>query len=147
MGEWTAMRIVLIVMADIMALAAAFMAVTEYRALLRRKSFTVPFTDKLIQCGAIAPKNRERLLREDAVAHGVGLALAVAVWLMLAAFFSGVSGLIAFPVGVVALLLAVRPEMGETDETRGQFYRAHRKDIDEAKYRAYLKERGSREQA
>lgn len=120
------MRVALIIMADILALVAALLAVNEYHALKRRESFTVPFTDKLIAWGALAADKRERILREEQIVHLVGIALSVAVWLMLSAFFAGVSGFIAFPVGVAALLALLRPELGETDETRGQYYRSHK---------------------
>ena len=49
------MRVVLIIMADFMALVAALLAVNEYHALRRRASFTIPFTDTLIARGAIPP--------------------------------------------------------------------------------------------
>ena len=70
--------------------------------------------------------------------HCVGIALAVAVWLMLSAFIAGVSGFIVFPAAVAALLLLIRPELGESDETRGQYYLSHKNDIDPLKYRDYL---------
>lgn len=130
------MRIALIVMADVLILVVALIAVMEYYALRRYHSFTVPFTDALIACGAMDAAARARVLREDRIAHIVGIALPVAIWLMLTAFFAGVSGLIAFPVGVVALLMALRPGDGDSPENREQFFRAHRRDIDEAKFRA-----------
>ena len=140
------MRIVLIIMADIMALVVALLAVNEYHALRRRDTFTIPFTDKLIAFGAIAAERRESLLREDLIVHWVGIALSVAVWLMLTFFIAGVTGAIAFPAGVVALLALLKPETGETDETRGQYYRSHRNDIDARKYHAYLESVGGRMQ-
>jgi hypothetical protein len=57
---------------------------------------------------------------------------------MLCKFFAGVSGLILFPVGVAALFLLLRPGMGEDEENREQYYRAHRKYIDDIKYHEYL---------
>lgn len=137
------MRIVLAIMADVLALVAALMAVNEYYALRRRDSFTIPFTDKLIARGVIDPAKRDALLREDAVVHAVGIALAAAVWLMLSAFFAGVSGYVIFPLGVAALLMLWKPELGECEETRGQYYRAHRKDIDDRKYHEYLQSTGA----
>lgn len=137
------MRIALIVMADVLALVVALLAVNEYHGLKRRKSFTVPFTDRLIACGAIDPSRREHILRRDLVIHGVGIALCVGVWIMLTVFFAGISGAVAFPVGVVALLAALKPEMGETDETRRQYYSAHREDIDDIKYHKYLEAAGA----
>lgn len=138
------MRIVLTIMADIMALVVALLAVNEYHALRRRDSFTIPFTDRLIACGAIAAQRREGLLREDRIVHWVGIALSVAVWLMLAFFIAGVTCFIAFPAGVALLLALLKPELGETDETRGQYYRAHRNDIDARKYHDYLESVGGR---
>ena len=138
------MRVVLVIMADMMALVAALLAVNEYHAFRRRDSFTVPFTDKLIACGAIDPQRREPILREDMIVHLVGIGLSVAVWLMLSAFIAGVSGFIVFPAGVAALLFLIRPELGETDETRGQYYRAHKGDIDPRKYHDYLESVGGR---
>ena len=132
------MRIALVVMADIMALVLALLAVTEYHALKRFSTFTTPFTDRLIACGAIRPENRERVLREDRLIHTVGILLPVAVWLMLCKFFAGVSGLIIFPVGVAALLALLRPGMEEDGENREQYYRLHRKYIDDIKYHEYL---------
>ena len=132
------MRIVLIVMADLMVALMALLAVTEYHALKRRTTFTEPFTDRLIACGAIQPENRTRILKEDRVLHVVGILLSVAVWLMLCRFFAGVSGLVLFPVGVAALLVLLRPGMGEDEENREQYYRAHRKYIDDIKYHEYL---------
>ena len=132
------MRIVLIIMADIMAMGVALLAVNEYHALKRRDSFTVPFTDKLIAWGAIEPQRRESILREDGIAHWVGIGLSVAVWLMLSRFIAGITGYLAFPVAVAAFMGLLRPEMEETDETRGQYYRAHRNDIDARKYHRYL---------
>ncbi len=132
------MRVILIIMADFMALVAALLAVNEYYALRRRQSFTIPFTDTLIARGAIPPARREPILREDLIVHCVGVGLAVAVWLMLSAFIAGVSGFIVFPAAVAALLFLIRPELGESDETRGQYYRAHKNDIDPLKYRDYL---------
>lgn len=130
------MRIALIVMADVMVLVVALLAVTEYRALRRYSSFTVPFTDRLIACGAMAASARERVLREDRTAHIVGIALCVAVWLMLTVFFAGVSAALTFPVGAALLLAALKAEDGETPENREQYYRAHKKDIDDVKYHA-----------
>jgi hypothetical protein len=132
------MRIALTVMADIMVLVLALLAVTEYHALRRYATFTVPFTDRLIACGAVKPENRERILKEDRVLHVVGILLSVAVWIMLCRFFAGRSGLILFPVGVAALLLLLRPGTAEDDENREQYYRAHRRYIDDLKYHDYL---------
>ena len=132
------MRVMLIIMADIMALVAALLAVNEYHALRRRATFTIPFTDKLIARGVIAPGRREPILREDLIVHRVGIGLSVAVWLMLSAFFAGVSGYIVFPAAAAALLFLIRPGLEESDETRGQYYRAHKNDIDPLKYRDYL---------
>ena len=132
------MRIALMVMADIMVLVLALLAVTEYHALRRYATFTVPFTDRLIACGAVKPENRERILKEDRVLHIVGILLSVAVWIMLCRFFAGRSGLILFPVGVAALLLLLRPGTAEDDENREQYYRAHRRYIDDLKYHDYL---------
>ena len=132
------MRTALVVMADILVLVVALLAVTEFHALRRFNTFTVPFTDRLIACGAIQPENRQRVLREDRVVHAVGIALPVVIWLMLSKFFAGVSGLIAFPVGVIALLALLRPGMGEDAENREQYYRVHRKHIDDIRYHEYL---------
>ena len=132
------MRIVLIVMADVMALVMALLAVTEYHALKRHATFTVPFTDRLVACGAIRAEDRERVLREDRAAHIVGIALPVVIWIMLTRFFAGISGAILFPAGVAALLVLLRPDAEENDETREQYYRAHKKDIDDIKYHDYL---------
>ena len=132
------MRIALMVMADIMVLVLALLTVTEYHALRRYATFTAPFTDRLIACGAVKPENRERVLKEDRALHVVGILLPVVIWLMLCKFFAGVTGLILFPVGVAALILLVRPGMGEDDENREQYYRAHRKYIDDIKYHEYL---------
>ena len=132
------MRIALMVMADIMVLVLALLTVTGYHALRRYATFTVPFTDRLIACGAVKPENRERILKEDRVLHIVGILLSVAVWIMLCRFFAGRSGLILFPVGVAALLLLLRPGTAEDDENREQYYRAHRRYIDDLKYHDYL---------
>ncbi|MBQ6121036.1 MAG: hypothetical protein IJI59_04755 [Clostridia bacterium] len=137
------MRIALIVMADVLVLVVAVLVVNEYQCLKRRNSFTVPFTDRLIACGAVDPARREHILKSDAVIHGVGIALCVGVWVMLTAFFAGISGALAFPVAVGALLLKLKPEMGETDETRKQYYNAHRDDINDIKYHEYLKAAGA----
>ena len=132
------MRTALTVMADIMVLVVALLAVTEFHALRRYSTFTEPFTDRLIDCGAIESENRARILKEDRVLHIVGILLSVAVWLMLCKFFAGVSGLILFPVGVAALLVLLKPGMGEDEENREQYYRAHRKYINDIKYHEYL---------
>ena len=136
------MRTVLVVMADVMVLVAALLAVNEYHALRRYAGFTVPFTDKLVACGAISADRRDGILREDRIIHIVGISLAVAVWLMLTAFFAGVSGAIAFPVGAGILLAALRPEDGETAEARSQYYGVHKTDIDDMKYHEYLRSVG-----
>ena len=132
------MRTVLIIMADVMVLAVALLAVTEYHALKRYNTFTVPFTDRLIACGAIRPEDRARVLRTDRALHLIGIALALAVWILLTVIFAGVSGAVIFPAGVLALLAILRPDLGETGENREQFYRAHKADIDDLKYHAYL---------
>jgi len=132
------MRTALTVMADIMVLVVALLAVTEFHALRRFSTFTVPFTDRLIACGAIQPENRERILKEDRVLHIVGILIPVVIWLMLCKFFAGMSGVILFPVGVAAMLALLRPGMGEDRENREQYYRAHRKYIDDIKYHEYL---------
>ena len=137
------MRIALIVMADVLVLVVALLAVTEYHALKRYSSFTVPLTDRLIACGAVKAEDRERLLREDRIVHIVGIVLSLAVWLMLTLFFAGVSGAIIFPAGVLALLAALRPSMEENAENREQYYRAHRKDIDAMKYHEYITKQSS----
>ena len=135
------MRIALTVMADIMVLAVALLAVTEFHALRRFSTFTAPFTDRLIACGAIRPENRARILKEDRILHIVGMLLPAVIWLMLCRFFAGVSGLVLFPVAVAALLVLLRPGMGEDMENREQYYRAHRKYIDDIKYHEYLAQR------
>lgn len=132
------MRIALIVMADIMVLVVAMLAVTEYRALKRFGAFTVPFTDRLIACGAIRPEDRAAILREDRVNHAIGMALCVAVWIMTSAFFAGLSGWILFPAGAVVLLMRLKPDAEEDEVNRDQYHRLHRQYIDEAKYADYL---------
>ena len=132
------MRIVLIVMADLMVLLMALLAVTEYHALKRRAAFTVPFTDRLIACGAIRPEHRAAILREDQVIHMIGLGLSIAIWIMLSAFLAGISGWILFPLGAAALLVLLRPDMEENNENREQYTRLHRKYIDDMKYHDYL---------
>ena len=134
------MRIALIIMADIMILVTALLAVHEFGSLRRYDSFVVPFTDKLIAHGAVAPDRRERILREDRISHIIGLILCAVVWLMLSRFFAGLSGYLAFPIGFAALSLALRPENGETKETRAQYYNAHKSDIDPIKYSAIFEE-------
>ena len=136
------MRTVLVIMADVLALVVALLAVNEYHGLKRFERFTVPFTDRLIAWGAIRAEDRERVLREDRVMHIIGIALCVAVWVMLSAFFAGMSGWIAFPAGVTALLVLMRPGSEENAENREQYYRAHKKDIDPMKYHAYIEAGG-----
>lgn len=132
------MRTVLIVMADVMVLLVTLLAVTEFHALKRYAAFTVPFTDRLIACGAIRPEHRERILREDRVSHMIGMGLCIAVWIMLSTFFAGLSGWALFPAGVGVLLALLRPGMEENDDNREQYHRLHRKYIDDMKYRDYL---------
>lgn len=134
------MRIVLVIIADAMALVAALLAVNEINALRRFDSFTVPFTDRMIARGVIDAGKREGILRTERIVHWVGIALAVVVWLMLTAIFAGISGAIVFPVAVAGLLAALKPDMGESEENRGRYFRAHREDIDPMKYSAYLNE-------
>ena len=134
------MRIALIIMADIMILVTAFLAVHDFSSLRRYDSFIVPFTDKLIAHGAIKPERREAVLKEDRISHIIGMALCAVVWIMLARFFAGISGYLAFPAGFAAMLLLVRPEPGETPETRAQYYNAHKSDIDPVKYSAIFEE-------
>lgn len=132
------MRIVLIVMADLMVALMALLAVTECHALKRRATFTKPFTDRLIACGAVQPEHRTAILREDRVIHMIGLGLSIAIWIMLSAFFSGISGWALFPIVAAALLVLLRPDMEENNENREQYYRLHRKYIDDMKYHDYL---------
>ena len=132
------MRTLLIVMADVMVLLVALLAVTEYHALKRRATFTEPFTDKLIACGAVKPEHRAPILREDRVIHMIGLGLSIAIWIMLSAFFAGISGWALFPIVAAALLVLLRPDMEENNENREQYYRLHRKYIDDMKYHDYL---------
>lgn len=132
------MRILLIIMADVLVAVTALLAVNEYHGIKRRDTFTVPFTDKLIACGAVAPEKRASILKADAAAHAVGIGLCAAVWIMLSAFFAGISGWIVFPVVAAGLLVALRPELGETEETRRQYYNAHKDDIDDIRYHKYL---------
>ena len=132
------MRIVLIVMADLMVALLALLAVTEYHALKRRATFTEPFTDRLIACGAVQPEHRAAILREDRVIHMIGLCLSIAIWIMLSAFFAGISGWALFPIVAAALLVLLRPDMEENNENREQYYRLHRKYIDDMKYHDYL---------
>ena len=132
------MRTLLIVMADVMVLLVALLAVTEYHALKRRATFTEPFTDRLIACGAVQPEHRAAILREDRVIHMIGLGLSIAIWIMLSAFFAGISGWALFPIVAAALLVLLRPDMEENNENREQYYRLHRKYIDDMKYHDYL---------
>ena len=132
------MRTLLIVMADVMVLLVALLAVTEYHALKRRATFTEPFTDKLIACGAVKPEHRAPILREDRVIHMIGLGLSIAIWIMLSAFFAGISGWALFPIVAAALLVLLRPDMEENNENREQYYRLHRKYINDMKYHDYL---------
>ena len=128
------MRVILIIMADVLVLVTALLAVHEYHGLRRYESFVVPFTDRLISEGAIAADRREAVLREDRIGHIVGIVLSCAVWIMLSAFFAGLSGFVLFPVAAALLLAALKPEPGDTPENRSQFYNAHKKDIDAMKY-------------
>lgn len=57
----------------------ALIAVNEYYALRRHASFTAPFTDRLVTCGAILENRRDTILREDKIAHVMGIALSVTV--------------------------------------------------------------------
>ena len=132
------MKVLLIIMADALVLFTALLAVHEYHGLRRYESFVVPFTDRLVAGGAIAADRREAVLREDRVGHIVGIVLSCAVWIMLSAFFAGLSGFVLFPVAAALLLAALKPEPGDTPENRTQFYNAHKKDIDAMKYSALV---------
>ena len=70
--------------------------------------------------------------------HMIGLGLSIAIWIMLSAFFAGISGWVVFPIGVAALFVLLRPDMEENDENREQYTRLHRKYIDDMKYHDYL---------
>ncbi|MDO4867578.1 MAG: hypothetical protein Q4C10_13645 [Clostridia bacterium] len=139
------MRVVLIIMADVLVLVTALLAVHEYHGFKRYGTFVVPFTDRLVAGGAIAADRREAVLREDRIGHIVGIVLCCAVWIMLSAFFAGLSGFVLFPVAAALLLAALKPEPGDTPENRAQYYNAHKRDIDAMKYSALTADDSVRE--
>ena len=49
-------------------------------------------------------------------------------------------------VGAAVLLALLKPENGETEENRNQYYRLHREDIDDVKYHLYLESAGAKAQ-
>lgn len=134
------MRIVLMIMADILALVAAVIAINEYHGLKRYASFTVPFTEKMARLGVIDPEKKESILREEKIIHVMGIALCVLMSLLLAKIFAGVSAVIVFAAGAAVQLFAVKPEMEESARNRSRYFDAHRKDMNAIAYHEYLQQ-------
>lgn len=132
------MRIVLMIMADVMALVAAVIAVNEYHGLKRYASFTVPFTEKMAHLGVIDPAKKESILREEKILHVVGIALCALISLLLAKIFAGVSAVIVFTAGAAVQLFALKPEMEESARNRSRYFDAHKKDMNAVAYHEYL---------
>ena len=132
------MRIMLIILANVFVVIVSVLGVNEYFGLKRYNSFVVPFTDKMIGMGVIAAENRDRLLREDRVTHIVGVALSLAVWVMLAFFIAGISAIPVFVAASAGQMIVLKPDMTETAATRGQYFNAHKNQMDAMKYHEYL---------
>ena len=136
------MRIALIVLANVFVVVVSVLGVNEYFGLRRYKSFAVPFTEKMVAAGVVAPGDRERLLREDRVTHAVGVGLSLVMWVMLWRFIAGISAVPVFAVATAIQLVALKPDMTETEATRGQYFNAHKSMMDAVKYHAYLESVG-----
>ena len=136
------MRTAIIVLANLFVAVVAVLAVNEFFALKRYKSFTVPFTDKLVRRGVVKAADRDRVLREDRILHIVGVALSVVMWILLALFIAGIAAVPVFLVVAGGLIFSLRPDMTETPATRSGYERAHREYMDVVKYHEYLVEVG-----
>lgn len=132
------MRVLLMVMANVFVVVASVLGVNEYFGLRRYASFVVPFTDKMVDMGIIPAGERERILREDRIAHIVGIGLSLLLSAMLGLFIAGISAAPVFGIATVAQLMTLKPDMTENAANRAQYYNAHKDIMDALKYHAYL---------
>lgn len=132
------MRILLIVMANVLVVVASVLGVNEFFGLRRYASFVVPFTNKMVDMDIIPAGEREKLLREDRIAHIMGIGLSLLLSAMLGLFIAGISAVPVFGIATAAQLMALKPDMTENTATRTQYYNAHKDIMDALKYHAYL---------
>ena len=131
------MRIIIQVVTDVLIAVIALFAAGEFFGLRRYRSFTVPYTDKLISLGVIPADQREKVLWEDRVNHAAGLAISTLVCAMMTRFLAWPSGLIVFVLALAASFLFVHPDMTETEATREGYFRMHKSSMHPQRYAAF----------
>ena len=132
------MRIIIQVVTDVLIAVIALFAAGEFFGLRRYRSFTVPYTDKLISLGLIEPEKRDAVLREDRMNHLVVIAISVLACILMARFLAWPTGLIVFAVVLAASLIFTHPDMTETEATRDAYFRAHKASIHPQRYVAFI---------
>ena len=132
------MRILIQIVADLLIAVIALFAAGEFFGLRRFRSFTVPYTDKLISLGVIPADQREAVLREDRLNHGAGLAISVLVCAMMARFLAWPTGVAAFALAFAAACLFTHPDLEETPATREGYFRLHKARIHPQRYAAMV---------
>ena len=131
------MRILIQIVADLLIAVIALFAAGEFFGLRRFRSFTVPYTDKLISLGIIEPEKRDAVLREDRMNHLAGVGISVLACALMARFLAWPSGLIVFVLALAASFLFVHPDMTETEATREGYFRMHKASIHPQRYAAF----------
>lgn len=128
------MRIIIQVVTDVLIAVIALFAAGEFFGLRRYRSFTVPYTDKLISLGVIPADQREKVLWEDRVNHAAGLAISTLVCAMMTRFLAWPTGVIAFVAAFAAACILTHPDMVETAATREGYFRLHKARIHPQRY-------------
>lgn len=132
------MRIIIQIIADLLIAAIALFAAGEYFGLRRYRSFTVPYTDKLISLGVIPADQRSAVLQEDRVNHIVGLVISTLVCALMTRFLAWPTGAIAFVAAFAAACIFTHPDMEETAATREGYFRLHKAHIPPQRYAAMV---------
>jgi hypothetical protein len=132
------MRIAIIIAVDIMIIAIALFTASEIFALKRFKTFTVPYTEKLISLKILRKEDRESVLREDRISHMVGMGISSVACIMMSCFLSGISGILVFAATIAAALFLIHADMEESPATREGYFRMHKTKMNPQRYAEFL---------
>ena len=136
------MKILLVVIADLFIAVAAVFGAYEAFGAKRHATFTIPYTKKMVQKKILSREKGEKIIKEDAVSHYIGMALCVLVGVLMSLFIAKATGFITFVALAGGALIFLDPDMTETEATRSSYYNAHKEDMDVKRYHEYLVEVG-----
>lgn len=133
------MQIVVTIVTDFFIAAIALFAVSEFYALRRFNSFTVPYTDKMISLGIIRAEMRETVLRQDRINYIAGTAISLLACALMARFLAWPSGAVVCALTIAGACIFTRPEMNESDANRESYFRLHKASMDSERYGEMLR--------